>query len=141
MKQFTRQDRRRMRRCADQTAAIMAATALQPGNRACAVTDPVARRVLTNGFASMIREGCRPVVQRITDREAASLPGYCRTPQGAQWFAAFGLDVDGRGTWVTRWSITRGLSPDEARDLIEVRLLSDLARTANVTGLPVEVQQ
>lgn len=141
MQQFNRQDRRRMRRCADSAAALMAATALKPGGHTCAVTDPIARRVLTNGFAAMIREGCTPVVQRITDKEAASLPGYCRTPQGAQWFAAFGLDVDGRGTWVTRWSITHGLSPEEARDLIEVRLLSDLARNANVTGLPMEVQQ
>lgn len=135
-----RTDRRRMRRCADQIAAALAASALQPDGRARAVTDPTARRVLTEGFAALIRNDCRPIVTRITHRQAASLPGHRPTPPGAQWFAAFGLDVDGRGTWATRWALTRGLPPEEAQDAIEVRLLADLARACNASGLPAEVR-
>lgn len=135
----TRTDRRRMRRHADQIAAILAASVLQPDGRGCPVIDPTARKVLTDGFAAMIRNNCRPITMPITHRQAASLPGYCRTPPGAQWFAAFGVDVDGRGTWVTRWSLVAGLPPEEARDLVETRLLADLARACNSSGLIAEV--
>jgi hypothetical protein len=140
MEIYNRADRRRMRRGADRIAAVLAASALQPDGRARAVTNTNARRVLTDGFAAVLRNNCRPITMRITPLQAASLPGYCRTPPGAQWWAAFGLDVDGRGTWVTRWALIEGLPPDEARDLVEVRLLADLAREANVSGLPVEVR-
>jgi len=118
-------------------AAIMAASALRADGRASNVRNPTARKVLGRGFTELFRNSCKPVVLRITDPEAASLPGYCPTPPGAQWFAAFGLDVDGRGTWVSRWAYVRGLPPEEARDQIEVRLLADLARACNVPGFPV----
>lgn len=135
--QISISDRRRMARNADTIGAIMAARCLDPDGGGCTVSNPTARKTLAHGFSEVIRNGCKPLVQQITDAEAASLPGYCQTPPGATWWAAFGLDVDGRGTWVSRWAQVRGLPPEEARDAIEVRLLADLARACNVPGFPV----
>lgn len=136
--QPTRQQRRRLRRNAEPVAAVLAASALESDGGMRPITDATARKVLRDGFAEMIRNNCNPVVQRITHAQAASLPGYRPTPPGAQWWAAFGLDVDGRGTWITCWAAFSDLPPEEARDLIEVRLLQDLARAANVSGLTQE---
>jgi hypothetical protein len=138
---LTRTKRRQMRRNADRIAAVLAAGALESDGGMRAVTDPTARRVLREGYAEMIRNGCKPITNRITHKQAASLPGCRPTPPGAQWWIALGLDCDGRGTWTARWAYAPGLPPDDVRDLIEVKLLADLARAANVSGLPVEVQQ
>lgn len=131
---------RKMRKNADEIAAVLAANSLHPNGRAGIVFNPTACKVLAAGYARLIRNNCKPFVMRITEAEAASLPGYCLTPPGATWWAAFGLDVDQRGTWVSRWAQVAGLPPEEARDAIEVRLLADLARACNVPGLPTEVQ-
>ncbi|NCQ23688.1 MAG: hypothetical protein GW798_04500 [Roseovarius sp.] len=128
---------REAKRHAAKIAALLAANALQADGSNGIVVNPTARKTLARGYAAMIRNGCKPVVQRLTETEAASLPGYCRTPPGAEWFAAFGLDVAQRGTWVTRWALVRGLPPEDARDMIEVRLLADLAQACNVAGFPV----
>ncbi|MEI4261026.1 hypothetical protein [Roseovarius sp. D0-M9] len=137
MKNQNRATIRKMRRDADKIAAVLAANTLEADGRAGVVVNPTARKVLARGYADLIRNGCKPVVQRITETEAASLPGYRPTPPGATWWAAFGLDVDGRGTWVSRWAQVRGLPPEEARDAVEVRLLADLGRACNASGFPV----
>jgi hypothetical protein len=142
MQQLNRATIRRAKKNADHIAALMAANALQPDGGFGIMANSCARKVLARGYADLIRNACKPVVQRLTEPEAASLPGYCPTPPGAEWFAAFGLDVDGRGTWVLRWAFVRGLPPEEARDQIEVRLLADLARACNASGFPaVEAQR
>lgn len=128
---------RKSRKHPHPVADAMAARALRPDGRASTVRNPTARKVLAWGFTELFGNRCRPVVRRLTEAEAASLPGYCPTPPGAEWFAAFGLDVDGRGTWSTCWALVRGLPPEEARDQIEIRLLADLARACNLPGLPV----
>ena len=137
MKKLNRAAIRRMRKDADKVAALLAANTLGHDGRAGIVSNPTARKVLARGYAEMIRNKCRPVVLRLTHAEAASLPGNGPAMPGADWFAAFGLDVDGRGTWVSRWAMVRGLPPEEARDAIEVRLLADLARACNSPGFPV----
>ena len=137
MQNLNRATIRRAKKNADQIAALMAANTLQPDGRPGIMSNSCARKVLARGYADLIRNHCQPVVQRLTEAEAASLPGYCQTPPGAEWFAAFGLDVDGRGTWITRWAYVRGLPPEEARDQIEVKMLADLARACNVPGFPV----
>ena len=126
-----------LKKHADTVADIMASTSLQKGDWAGVVSNPTARKVLTRGYAKMIRNRCKPVVLRLTPAEAESLPGSRRALPGADWFAAFGLDVDGRGTWVSRWVVACGLPPEEVRDAIEVRLLTDLARACNSPGFPV----
>lgn len=134
---LTRAERRRMLRHAEKIGAMMAARSLKSDGRAGIVCNPTARKLLAQGYTELIRNDCKPVVQRITEAQAAALPGYCPTPAGATWWVAFGLDVDSRGTWVTRWAKMQGLSIDDARDAVEVRLLADLARACNVRGFPV----
>jgi hypothetical protein len=137
MQKMNRAAIRAAKKNADKIAALMAANALQDDGRPGIMANPTARKVLARGYADLIHNNCKPIVQRITETEAASLPGYRPTPPGAEWFAAFGFDVDGRGTWITRWAYVRGLPPEEARDQIEVRLLADLARACNASGFPV----
>lgn len=142
MKKLNRAAIRRLRKDADRIASVLASINLERDGRTTMVSNPAARKVLTRGYAEMIRNGCKPVVLRLTAVEAASLPGNQPAMPGADWFAAFGLDVDWRGTWVTRWAIVRGLSPEEAYDAIEVRLLADLAIACNSSGFPtMEVQR
>ena len=69
------------------------------------------------------------------------MPGWRETPPGAAWWAAFGLDVDLRGVWVSRWSCAAGMSEAEATDAAELVLLEALVRQCNVPGLPREVVQ
>ena len=137
MQNLNRATIRRAKKNADQIAALMAANTLQPDGRPGIMSNSCARKVLARGFADLIRNNCKPVVLRVTDAEAGSLPGCTPTPKGAQSYCAFGLDVDGRGTWCLRWAYVRGLTPEEARDAIEVRMLADLARLCNVPGYPV----
>ena len=137
MQQLNRATIRRAKKNADKIAALMATNTLQPDGRPGIMSNSCARKVLARGYAEMIRNGCKPVVLRLTPAEAASLPGNRPAMPGADWFAAFGLDVDARGTWVSRWAYVRGLPPEEARDQIEVRMLADLARACNVPGFPV----
>lgn len=137
MQKLNRAAIRAMRKDADKIAAVLAMNTLKDDGRVGIVTNPTARKVLARGYAEMIRNGCKPVVLRLTAAEAVSLPGNRPAMPGADWFAAFGLDVEGRGTWVSCWAMVRGLPPQEARDAIEVRLLADLARVCNSPGFPV----
>src|SRR6056297_47473 len=133
MQKFNRAAIRVARKHPRPITAIMTARELRD-NTLC---HPTARKVLAWGVIELFRKSCQPVVLRITETKAAFLPGYHPTPQGAQWFAAFGLDVNGRGTWVLGWAYVRGLPPEKAHDQIEVRLLADLACASNVPGVPV----
>ena len=139
---LSRSDRRRMRRHADAMAAVMADTALHRDHagRLRPVNDPTARAALRRGFAAFIRNGCNPVVHRLTEVEARAMPGWRPTPPGATWWGAFGLDVDMCATWVTRWGLAEGeITEADAADAAEVVLLEALARVANVSGIPGEV--
>ena len=133
MQKFNRAAIRVARKHPRPITAIMTAREL----RANTLCHPTARKVLAWGVIELFRKSCQPVVLRITETKAAFLPGYHPTPQGAQWFAAFGLDVNGRGTWVLGWAYVRGLPPEKARDQIEVRLQADLACACNVPSVPV----
>ena len=139
---ITRADRRRMRRHAVAVAAVMATNAMHRDGdgRLRPITDPTALEVLRRGFAAVLRNDCRPVVHRLTEVEARALPGWRPTPLGATWWGAFGLDVDLRATWVTRWGLARGVMTEaEATDAAEVALLEALAAVCNVPGMPGEV--
>lgn len=135
---LTRQQRRRMRRHADAMAEYMAATTKHRDNtgRVRPVDRPAARALLRQGFAALIRNDCRPVVQRLTEAQARDLPGWHPTPPGASWWIAYGLDVDLCATWVMRWSLAYGPLPEaEAADATEVILLEALAAVCNQPGL------
>jgi hypothetical protein len=104
------------------------------------VSPGASRKVLERGFAAMLRNNCRPVVLKLTDQEASTLPEYDPSLQGAEWRAAFGFDVDRRATFVVRSSVAQGLSgPDALRlaaDLADVNILEALATACNCSGYP-----
>lgn len=140
MSNIPRAERRRLHRHAVVVAEILAASVLtRDAGRYVPIPDPVAQNVLQRGFTALLRNDCRPVVHRLTDAEAACLPGYTATPPGALRFAAFGLDRDRRGTFVHRWAWAPDLTEAELSDAAEVAVLAALAGACNVSGLALEI--
>jgi hypothetical protein len=95
---------------------------------------------LRRGFRSLIRNDLEPVVLRLTWAEGNALPHRDPAPPEAVRWMAVGLDVAGRGTWSTTWSVSVGLSEEEQREVAELRALEALAKVANVRGLPAEAK-
>ena len=143
MKNSTRARRRHLRRNAKKVAFILAcATQCRtPDGRLSFLTDPVALAAVERGFCAMLCANCKPVVQEISATEGDRLrdPGNLPPPPfpGVRHWAAFGLDVEGRATFVTNWALIQGLPEAEVRNESERLILQRLAEAANTAGLPV----
>lgn len=139
---LNRKERRHLRKHADKAAALMAATAVQRNaeGRLAFLDNANAIAVVARGYRAFIHNSCRPVVLELTPEEGALLRGHGFAPpppiEGVRHWAAFGVDVDGRGTFSTAWTCIKGASELEVIAESERIALEQLASACNVSGLP-----
>lgn len=139
---FTRAARRRIARRAPQIARAMARTVehrLKDG-RSQNIRDPRAVAALERGFKSMLRNGGRPIVIELNAEEGDALRHPERPPApplpGVRHWAAFGLDVEGEATFVSQYTMIRGLPEEEERAEAERIALEELGAACATAGLP-----
>lgn len=140
---LTRQQRRRLRKNAAATARVIAATTMRrtADGRIALLSDPVALATAERGFRALLTNNCRPLVLEVTAAEYAALRDpACAPPPlpGVRLWVAFGLDVDGRGTFSCTWTLIVGAPEREVAAEAERIALEHLAAACNVSGLPVE---
>ena len=142
MKHFSRAQRRRLARRADEFADAMSRTIEQRGldGKLQTISDPTAVRALRRGFRAVLRGNCRPVVHEIGAAEGDALraPGLAAAPRlpGIRHWAAFGFDVEGEATFVTEYTLFHGLSAADEAAEAERLALERLARVCNAPGIP-----
>lgn len=141
---FTRAQRREFKRRAAFFARFAAETSahIDQSGKLALERDPRARATLERGFRALFENMCRPVVQELTPEEGARLRNPNRLPpppfSGVRHWAGFGIDIDGRATFVTNWTLMHGLPEAEVAAEAERFILERLAATCNVRGLPAE---
>ncbi|MGG7644486.1 hypothetical protein ACQ5SP_06705 [Rhodovulum sp. YNF3179] len=137
-KDLPRQTRRKIKQQADSIGLWVAKTTVsrdQSGQLA-AIEDPNALRALQRGFAALVRNDFEPVALRLTESEAAALDAEGHAIPGADCWAGFGLDVDGRASWVTLYACGVGMSVEDEAVNAETLTLERLAAHCNTSGLP-----
>jgi len=128
---------------ADQTAPLLARFCLDLGQGcqgpARAISRPLAVKALERAFRHLLRQGGTPQVLLITGEEAAALaPWEPPAPLGWSHYIAVGIDRAGRASYVSRPVRIEGVSPTQARRMVETFLLAELEPIlADTSPLPM----
>ena len=104
------------------------------------VEDWRAVKVLQTAFASVLRNGCEPVVIRITQEVANAFPrqrASADVPADATPWLAVGIDGEGRGTYSLRRLRVALVGQHEAKALAEMAMLGELRRETERIGIPM----